>query len=171
MNAPSATDPSPSASARRLKREGGFSLLELLIVCAVIGIIVNIAIPALYSALYRAKAARIMEDFNMIRTMASQHYADHSFYPPETGPGVEPPELTSYLQGRLVWTHADYQYDWELWVDSSGNPTAPSTGVIVGFSIVTTDPALSAAVHKIYQGTVLDTIPNHTTFVIEPYAS
>jgi type II secretory pathway pseudopilin PulG len=142
-----------------------------LVVFAIIGIIANIAIPSLYSALYRAKAARIMEDYNMVRTMASAHYADHSYYPPETGPGVEPPELTPYLQGRLVWTHPDYQYDWELWIDSSGNPTEPATGVIVRFSIVTSDPALAAAVHRIYQGSILDTIPNHTTFVIEPYHS
>ena len=162
---------SPEAAARCRSREAGFSLLELLIVCAVIGIIANIMIPALYSALYRAKAARIMEDFNLVRTMASQHYVDHSFFPAETGPGVEPPELSSYIQGRLVWTHPDYQYDWELWVDGSGNPTQPGTGVLVGFSIVTSDPALASAVHKIFKGTVLDTIPNHTTFVIEPYHS
>ena len=112
-----------------------------------------------------------MEDYNLVRTMASQYNADHSAYPPETGPGVEPPELTPYLQGRLVWTHEDYQYDWELWVDGAGNPTNPSTGVIVGFSIVTSDPALAAAVHRIFKGTLLDTIPNHTTFVIEPYSS
>ena len=162
---------SPEAAAARRSREAGFSLLELLIVCAVIGIIANIMIPALYSALYRAKAARIMEDYNLVRTMASQYYADRSYYPPDQGPGVEPPGLTSYLQGRLVWTHPDYQYDWELWVDASGNPTQPASGVLVGFSIVTTDAALSAAVHKLYKGTVLDTIPNHTTFVIEPYHS
>ena len=166
MNAHSA---SPEAPAPRRSKAAGFTLLELLITLAVIGIIANIAIPQLYAALYRAKAARIMEDYNMVRTMVHQHYADHSFWPPETGPGVEPPELASYLQGRLVWTHEDYQYDWELWVDGAGNPTEPATGVIVGFSIVTSDPALAAAVHKIYQGTVLDTIPNHTTFVIEPY--
>ena len=162
---------SPETAARRRSREAGFSLPELLIVCAVIGVIANIMIPALYSALYRAKAARIMEDFHLVRTMASQHYVDHSFYPPETGPGVEPPELGPYLQGRLLWTHPDYQYDWELWVDASGNPTQPSSGVLVGFSIVTTDLALADAVHKIFKGTVIDTIPNHTTFVIEPYHS
>jgi prepilin-type N-terminal cleavage/methylation domain-containing protein len=171
MNTLATSATTAAAPARRRSREAGFSLLELLVVVAVIGIIINIAIPSLYSALYHAKAARIMEDFHIVRTMASQHYADHSFYPPETGPGVEPPELTPYLQGRLHWTHEDYQYDWELWVDSSGNPTEPSTGVIVGFSIVTSDPKLAEAVHKIYQGAILDTVPNHTTFVIEPYHS
>ena len=171
MSAQAAAATSPDRTVRRRSREAGFSLLELLIVCAVIGIIANIMIPALYSALYRAKAARIMEDFNLVRAMASQHYADHSFYPPDQGPGVEPPELTNYLSGRMLWTHPDYQYDWELWVDTDGNPTQPASGVLVGFSIVTSDAALADAVHKIYKGTVLDTIPNHTTFVIEPYVS
>jgi prepilin-type N-terminal cleavage/methylation domain-containing protein len=158
------------AQSRRT-RDAGFTLLELLIVCAVIGIIVNIAIPGLYQALYRAKASRIIEDYNTVRTMVHQHYADHSFYPVERGPGIEPPELTQYLQNRIQWTHEDYTYDWELWVDGSGNPTEPATGVLVGFSIVTTDPELSVYLKKIYKGVILDTIPNHTTFVIEPYHS
>ena len=171
MNDQAAPTASPAAAPGRRSREAGFSLLELLIVCAVIGVITNIMIPALYSALYRAKAARIMEDYHLVRTMASQHYVDPSFFPADAGPGVEPPELASYIQGRLVWTHPDYQYDWELWVDSSGNPTQPATGVLVGFSIVTTDLALADALHKIFKGTLIDTIPNHTTFVIEPYSS
>ena len=162
--------PESATTAARRSRESGFTLLELLIVCAVIGIIANLAIPGLYQALYRAKAAKIMEDYNMLRTTVHQHYADHSFYPLDTGPGIEPPELTPYLQNRLVWTHEDYQYDWELWVDDAGNPTQPATGVLVGFSVVSTDAKLIFALRKLYKGTILDTIPNHTTFVIEPYA-
>jgi prepilin-type N-terminal cleavage/methylation domain-containing protein len=162
---------SPTQPKRRRTGEAGYSLIELLIVCSVIGIIANIAIPELHAALYRAKAARIIEDYNTLRLAVHQHYADNNYYPPEQGPGVEPPELASYLQGRLLWTHEDYQYDWELWIDSSGNPTQPASGVIVGFSISTPDPALAAALHKMYKGIILDTIPNHTTFVIEPYSS
>lgn len=154
---------------RRRKGEAGFTLLELLIVCCVIGIIANIMIPGLQSAVYRAKAGKIIEDYNMVRTMVHQFYADHSYYPLDQGAGTEPPELTPYLQNRLVWVHGDYAYDWELWMDGSGDPTEPATGVIVGFSIVTDDPNLVNALHKLYKGIVLDTIPNHTTFVIEPY--
>lgn len=102
---------SPAKPKRRRSGEAGYSLIELLIVCSVIGIIANIAIPELYSALYRAKAARIIEDYNTIRSAVHQCYVDTNFYPPDQGPGVEPPELTSYLQGRLRWTHQDYQYD------------------------------------------------------------
>jgi hypothetical protein len=101
--------------------------------------------------------------------MVHQYNVDHSAWPAEMGPGIEPPELLTYLQNRLQWEHEDYQYDWELWVDDAGNPTQPSTGVLVGFSIVTTDPELAAAVRRLYKGIIIDTIPNHTTFVIEPY--
>jgi prepilin-type N-terminal cleavage/methylation domain-containing protein len=161
---------SPEMQERR-KRQAGYSILELLIVCAIIGIIANIGIPGLYQSLYRAKASKIIEDYNAIRTMVHQHYADHSFYPPELGPGLEPPELGPYLEGRIAWVHEDYSYDWELWVDGNGDPTEPSTGVLVGFSIVTNDPELAWYVKKIYKGVIIDTIPNHTTFVIEPYVS
>ena len=150
-------------------RQAGYTLIELLIVVAIIGIIANLAIPGLYQSLYRAKASKIIEDYNAVRTMVHQHYADHSFFPPELGPGTEPPELTPYLGGRIAWVHEDYSYDWELWVDDAGNPTEPSTGVLVGFSIVTNDPDLAAWLKKIYKGVIIDTIPNHTTFVIEPY--
>ena len=37
-------------------------------------------------------------------------------------------------------------------------------------SVVSTDAKLIFALRKLYKGTILDTIPNHTTFVIEPYA-
>ena len=156
-------------SGDRRAREGGYTLLELLIVCAVIGIVANIAIPGMYEGIYRAKASRIMEDFNTVRTMVHQHYADHGFYPADQGSGTEPPELAPYLTNRLAWIHPDYVYDWELWVDGGGDPLEPATGVLVGFSIVTTDAKLVNALHKLYKGIILDTIPNHTTFVIEPY--
>lgn len=152
------------------RREAGYSLIELLIVCALVTIVANIAIPRLYDGIYRAKAGRIIEDYNLLRAMAQRHYADHSFYPPEVNAGVEPPELAPYIQSRILWTHQDYQYDWELWIDGAGNPTEPSTGVLVGFSIVTSDPKLVNALKELYKGIVLDTIPNHTTFLIEPYA-
>jgi prepilin-type N-terminal cleavage/methylation domain-containing protein len=167
MNAHEPANPSPTLRDRN--GEAGFTLLELLIVCCVIGIIANIMIPGLQTAIYRAKAGKIIEDFNMVNTMVHQHYADHSFYPLDQTSGVEPPELSPYIQNRLIWTHQDYQYDWELWADGTGNPTEPSTGVIVGFSIVTDDPKLVYALHRIYKGIILDTIPNHTTFVILPY--
>ena len=162
--------PQATEATRRRRRERGFTLLELLVVCAIIGIIANIAIPELQTSIYRARAGSIIEDYNALRTMVHQYYADHSGFPADQGPGVEPPELSAYLNKRIVWNHSDYQYDWELWVDGSGNPTEPTTGVLVGFSIVTADPALVAALHHMYKGIILDTIPNHTTFVIEPYA-
>jgi hypothetical protein len=133
-------------------------------------IVTNIAIPGLYEGIYRAKASAILEDFELIRDTARQHYTEHHFYPQEVGAGKEPPELRPYLRNQLRWTHQDYQYDWEVWVDGAGDPTAPATGALVGFSVVTTDPKLIEALRKLYKGTILNTLPNRTTFIIEPYA-
>ena len=163
----------PEAAAvpeNRRRGEHGFTLLELLIVCAVIGVIANLVIPGLYASLYRAKAAKIIEDYNVLRSSVHQYYVDSSAWPADGSPGVQPPELAQYLQSRIIWNHTDYQYDWELWETSSGNPTQPATEVLVGFSVVTTDPELVVYLHRIYKGIILDTIPNHTTFVIDPYS-
>jgi prepilin-type N-terminal cleavage/methylation domain-containing protein len=113
----------PESRKPRRKGEEGFTLLEVLIVCAIIGIIANIAIPGLYASMYKAKAARIVEDYNTLRLTAHQYYVDYGHWPADQGPGAEPPELLPYLGSRLNWNHEDYTYDWELWVDGSGNPT------------------------------------------------
>ena len=142
---------------------------EVLLVGAAMTIVTNIAIPGLYEGIYRAKAAAILADFELVRATARQHYADHRFYPQEVGAGKEPVELKPYLQDRLRWTHQDYQYDWEVWVDRAGNPAEPAAGAMVGFAVVTTDPKLLDELRKLYKGRIL-TLPHHTTFIIEPYA-
>jgi prepilin-type N-terminal cleavage/methylation domain-containing protein len=61
----------------------GFSLIELLIVMAIIGILASIAIPNYQDALTRSKCAKFMGDCQAVQTAVELYYADHSEYPPE----------------------------------------------------------------------------------------
>lgn len=65
--------------------EKGFSLVELLVVMAVIAIIVAIAIPLMQDAMLRANTSALATDAKAIYTAFKQYYVDNSLYPASGG--------------------------------------------------------------------------------------
>ena len=59
----------------------GFTLVELLVVVAILGILVAIAVPQLQMAPIRAKEVALREDLFTFRTCLDQFYADKGHYP------------------------------------------------------------------------------------------
>ena len=59
----------------------GFTLVELLVVMAILGILVAVAVPQLQKAPIRAKEATLREDLFTFRTCLDQYYADKGHYP------------------------------------------------------------------------------------------
>ena len=59
----------------------GFSLIELLIVVAVIGLIAAIAIPNLVNAIQRARQTRSVADINSLANAVSMYGQDFAGYP------------------------------------------------------------------------------------------
>jgi prepilin-type N-terminal cleavage/methylation domain-containing protein len=157
----------------RSKRTGpqdGFTLLELLIVVAVIGIIAAITIPALVKAKVKSKTAVIIMDFHTVREAAILYNSDNNTYPPDTGPGVYPPEFKDYLTPKFNFANPDaiYSYDWENWTGTGGNPGDGGTGIALGFSVHTTDPLLGATLLKRFPHDGAQTAPDTYTFTIAP---
>jgi len=65
----------------RRSNSRGFTLVELLIVVAIIGLIAAIAIPNLLNAIQRARQSRTVADANAIGKGLSMYQQDHITYP------------------------------------------------------------------------------------------
>ncbi len=66
---------------RRCPRPTGFTLIELIVVMAVIGILTAVAVPQLTKAPIRAKEAALRENLFTFRLCIDQYYADKGKYP------------------------------------------------------------------------------------------
>jgi general secretion pathway protein G len=76
-------------------RQQGFTLLELIVVVAIIGILATIVLPALKQVPTRAQEAVLMTDLVTIRDVIDQYYADKGNYPPTLEALVEEGYLRS----------------------------------------------------------------------------
>jgi general secretion pathway protein G len=67
--------------AKSTHRQRGFTIIELLIVVAIIGIITVLAMPNLIAAIQRSRQSRSVADIRMISEGVEAYQTDHSFYP------------------------------------------------------------------------------------------
>jgi general secretion pathway protein G len=77
-------------SANRLVHDGGatrspvtrgFTLLELLVVMAIIATLLTLALPRYFTSVDRSKEAVLREDLRVMRSSIDQFYADNDRYP------------------------------------------------------------------------------------------
>ena len=146
----------------RLRR--GFSLMELLITMAFIGLLTRIAVPRYGEMKRRAIAASIMGDVHAIRIAAFTHYTEHGAFPPDAGLGQLPSQLIDNLPTGFSFDRIDYDYDWEVWTttNSSGN-----SETLVGITVVVTDSRLAAQLVKTAgPGYIPVVTPTQVTFLV-----
>lgn len=71
------------------QRQDGFTLLELIVVIAIIGILATIAMPALKDVPTRAREAVLKTNLRTFRDVIDQHYGDKGRYPKSLGALVD----------------------------------------------------------------------------------
>lgn len=60
----------------------GFTLIELMIVIAIIGILATLAVPSYQSSLIKARETVLRQDLFTMRELLDHHRADQGKYPP-----------------------------------------------------------------------------------------
>jgi prepilin-type N-terminal cleavage/methylation domain-containing protein len=98
------------------KRRGGFTLVEIMIVVAIIALLAAIAVPGFLRARKRSQASRIINDLRLIDSAVDQYAIENN---KATGFNLLIPDWTKYLKaGTNLYLNAS---------DILGNSYGPQT--------------------------------------------
>lgn len=73
--------PSNSAPARPRPPRRGFTLIEMLVVMAIVALLLTIALPRYFGSLEKAKDVALQENLQVLRVTLDKFYADKGRYP------------------------------------------------------------------------------------------
>ncbi|TDX53035.1 type IV pilin protein [Orenia marismortui] len=84
------------------KKEEGFTLIELMIVVAIIGILASIAVPKFAGVRNKAKVSAVQGDFKAIQSALSIYYTEKGAYPTSGVASALSAYIGADLQNKLV---------------------------------------------------------------------
>ncbi len=68
-------------SGKKSSKNKGFTLVELLVVLAILALLLTLAVPRYFNGIERAKEATLRQDLNTLRESIDKYYADTGKYP------------------------------------------------------------------------------------------
>ena len=145
---------------------GGFTMVEMIVVVAIVSILARIALPNLQEAAIKARAAAALGDVEVIRTAAANYHARTNQWPADAAEGVVPPELVQDLPEGFSFDHGEYKLDWEVWSLPDGLPSS-GAHTLIGVSIATDDELLGNAVAALVGPNGWYSVGHSNTFLID----
>jgi general secretion pathway protein G len=70
-----------SGNVKKFSVKSGFTLIEMLVVLAILALLLTLAAPKYFSSIDRAKEATLKQDLNTLRESIDKYYADNGRYP------------------------------------------------------------------------------------------
>jgi prepilin-type N-terminal cleavage/methylation domain-containing protein len=87
-----------------MRRMGGFTLVEIMIVVSIIALLAAMALPSFLRAREQAQNAKFINAL-LVATGAFEMYnIEHSAFPPDVNRAVVPPGMALYFGPTLDWT-------------------------------------------------------------------
>jgi len=148
-------------------RRGGFTLVEIMIVAAVVGILAGLAVPNLRTMLYKARAVEIAGEMNVVRVAAQNYNGDHLTWPAEATTGSIPPGLAEFLPENYSFQKDGYQLDYENWALPSGLPGDPNARALIGISVVVDDAVMGNALVEFLGTAIIISVSTTHTIAID----
>jgi type IV pilus assembly protein PilA len=115
----------------QIKRKGGFTLIELMIVVAIIGILAAIAIPNFLKFQLKAKTSEGKTNLAAIRTAEESYRAEFGVYvpaavqPAAVSPGVKVPFNVTPAYALLGWQpEGNVYFNYYVGIDAGGLGTS-----------------------------------------------
>lgn len=134
-----AIDSALSPGRRKRPGQAGFTILELIVVIAIIGILASIVIPRLKDAPRRAEEAVLLTNLRALRSSINQYYADKGHYPPSLDAMVEEGYLRELpydpiTNSNETWQVVYEEFDPEFEPAETDRPESGEPGIIDVYS-------------------------------------
>jgi type IV pilus assembly protein PilA len=92
---------------KMVKGKKGFTLIELMIVVAIVGILAAIAIPAYLDYTVKAKITEVTTAMDALAQAASEYHASAGYFPPNTSPYDDVNAFAAVADKYATWSYSN----------------------------------------------------------------
>lgn len=127
--------------ARPHRRQRGFTIIELVVVMAVIGVLMSLGIPEFLHAFKRARSVEAIQTVTSIERSLKEYFNRNGEYPPTSGasnPTGAPSGKLLFENDRPGWKDLDFKSDAAHWYRYSFTTTRGENGRYTRLTLVAT---------------------------------